>query len=210
MSDYVAPTKGRVALTGTFKQWRKTHIHAADDLAPVDPEEQIELVALKDGLLWYHSINVYRPKGSEFHAWGLVKWAYGHYPFANYRMPMYGLCAVLVTADPVQTWVYSHLDPDESNPWIEVMPQTPIWHKADNERFVTGWIAGPKPVQAGQIIGIMGNSGYTLPAGRKGIHLHCEGHHGVNWEKYPLRINLEMTNLGPWLRGLPRGEGVTL
>jgi len=179
---------------------KNEHVHGAQDLACTKPVRELAMFA---GDVYYHKICVHRGKESSYHAYGTVKWLEGRdYPFANYRMDVYGICAVLVRRNPAQMWVYAHLDPESSQFW-DSMARRDIDHEQDNENFTWGWIVGPKPVEKGQPIGVMGYTGYCLsadPENPHGRHLHQEGHRGLYWNDYHTRINLEQTELSQALR----------
>lgn len=115
------------------------------------------------------------------------------FPYNNYFYDMYGGIIVLQVFDNtglniIRTHVMAHSYGNQifnksifksfEKYWIE---------QAENNRFpIHGTYTGMITVAEGDLIGFVGNAGYST-----GSHIHWEIHHGYKWEKHSHRINPE-------------------
>lgn len=186
------PTPGKI--TSCFHDPRPLsdpgkHVHGAIDIA--DPIGT-PIKAPESGSAFCY-IGV-RSDGCEY--WPEIPMIHGKlFPWCNYFYDMYGGIIILLVFDDIElkiirTHVIAHSYGNQifnqsifrmvpaRNPWIE---------QTEDRRFpVHGVFTDKLMVSEGDVIGFVGNAGYST-----GAHVHWEIHHGYKYEKHKNRINPE-------------------
>lgn len=183
----------RTQWTAGSDEPRGGHVHGAADIAD---EAGTELVAAKSGNLWYYWAHV---EGyPEYQIYGKVQdTVWKPFPFANYRLGMYGVIAVLAPFDCTETWVYCHMELGDMPPRYDAAHFLDLSEKKDNEHWFVASLSEPLIVSEGEVIGYMGNFGKTASAKDSsgadpaGAHLHVEVHPKRAWCSFDQRARME-------------------
>lgn len=162
---------------------QRDHIHGAIDIAaPV-------------GTL------IRAPESGEVFYWASFRQAVGQvwpeqpmingqlFTFCNYFYDMFGGVIVVRNAPRTRTHIITHI-------WLNQMFNkgfTQTVHTAEEretKRFaIFGIYSVPKQVRENEIIGYVGNAGYST-----GPHVHWEIHRGLRWNRWEHRINPGVSN----------------
>ena len=193
MTDLCFPVRidRQTKWTVGFDDPREDHIHGAADICGIPGTE---LLAVCTGTVYHQHIEIQSESIRDYNAWGLLRWRNNEaWPFVNYRVSIFGVVAVLVASDHSRMAVYAHLDPDDNVQWFEQERLEPIYHKKSNTEYISGVQTAGAIVHRGDVIGYMGNAGYTLTTDDKtggdpkGTHLHFELHDGTHWNAHSAR-----------------------
>lgn len=109
------------------------------------------------------------------------------YPFRNYFTDVFGPIIILESVTGM-THVFAHtyMEQNHDNIYRDFKWEY-TEQKADDVHFFFSFYTEKRWVEAGSLIGYMGNSGHT-----EGVHLHYEIHSGTDWQRWEKRVNPEL------------------
>lgn len=160
---------------------KRNHVHGAIDIGA---KIGTPIYAPEDGQVFAWQ-GIRSTKGKGFPTLPVIHGRKFH--FCNYFYDIYGTIIVLTSEQNERTHIIAHSYGNQIFNKVFRDVQKRYYEEKKDTRFpLLAWYTEKLHVKEGDIIGYVGNSGYST-----GPHVHWEIHHGEIWNNYSLRINPE-------------------